>query len=56
MFQVGQDVVDKAEDGLGKGKVVDIYINYHDDPGGVRMYIVHFGFDQYFDRLESEIV
>ena len=55
MFQIGQEVSDTLDD-LGTGKIIDIYTNYHDDSRGITMYIVDFGDDQVFDRLESQIV
>lgn len=55
MFQIGEEVFDNVGD-LGCGKVIDIYTNYHDNPNGVTMYIVDFGFDQQFDREEHELV
>ncbi len=54
MYDIGQRVFDLFGS-LGFGEIIDIYTNYHDDPGGVKMYIVDFGDDQVTDRLESEI-
>jgi len=54
MFNIGDKVFDEVDD-LGQGEVIDIYINYHDNSNGVTMFVVEFGDDQVFDRLEHEL-
>lgn len=54
MFNINDVVFDEVGD-LGQGVILGIYTNYHDDSRGVMMYIVDFGDDQIFDRIESEI-
>jgi len=55
MFHEHDLVYDLSEANLGKGVIVDIYMNRHDDSNGVTMYCVEFAGCEVFDRLAHEI-
>ena len=43
-FNVGDIVADMTPDFVGiKGEIIDIYINFHDKPGGETLATVRFG-------------
>jgi len=64
-FKPGDQVVDLFG-GLGQGVIVDIYVNYHDDPGGEELAICKFSesddgadepiiCDRSFDQISSDL-
>lgn len=55
MFNEHDLVYDLTESNLGKGVVVDVYINRHDETNGATMYVVEFEGCEVFDRLAHEI-
>lgn len=55
MFNEHDLVYDLTESNLGKGVIVDIYTNRHDDPNGVTIYCIEFEGCEVFDRLAHEI-
>ncbi len=64
-FKPGDQVVDLFG-GLGQGVILDIYVNYHDDPGGEELAICKFSesddgadepitCDRSFDQISSDL-
>lgn len=49
------DIVEDLVDDLGKGRILDIYLNRYCGSVPVTMLTVDFGDDRIFDRLPTEV-